>query len=33
MRGTPLNYFVFPYAEAGGKPHGDLKRTVQYTPN
>jgi len=28
--GEPLNYFVYPYAEADGKPLGDVERTVTY---
>jgi len=28
--GEPLNYFVYPYAEADGKPLGDVQRTVTY---
>jgi transglutaminase-like putative cysteine protease len=28
--GEPLNYFVFPYAEADGKPLGNIERTIKY---
>lgn len=28
--GEPLNYFVYPYAEADGKPLGSVERTVTY---
>jgi len=32
MHGPPLNYFVFPYAESGGKPYGGINRTIRYAP-
>ena len=28
--GEPLNYFVYPYAEADGTPLGGVERTVTY---
>lgn len=31
MHGEPLNYFVFPYAEADGKPLENVKRTITFT--
>jgi transglutaminase-like putative cysteine protease len=32
MRGPALNYFVFPYAESGGKPYGGVNRLIRYAP-
>jgi hypothetical protein len=28
--GEPLNYFVYPYAEAGGKPVDNLEQTFSW---
>jgi transglutaminase-like putative cysteine protease len=32
MRGAPLNFFVYPYAEVDGKPYGEIVRHTRYSP-
>jgi len=30
QKGPPLNYFIYGYVEADGKPHGKIKRTLTF---